>query len=109
LNPVRVKIVRDPREYPWSSYKVYAYGKRDQIVDEHAIYEQPSRDESERRENYKEFVKGMLRDKDAMKGEMNRKVIYGNETFRNEIKSKYKIQEMIRLRGRQKGWRKKIK
>jgi tryptophanyl-tRNA synthetase len=36
-----------------------------------------SKDESERRKKYREFINGMLREKDAMKGEMNRRVVYG--------------------------------
>ena len=33
LNPVRAKIVDDPMDYRWCSYRVYAYGKKDIIVD----------------------------------------------------------------------------
>jgi putative transposase len=38
LNPVRSGIVEDPREYRWSSYGVYGYGKKDGLVDELPIY-----------------------------------------------------------------------
>ncbi len=106
LNPVRAGIGGDPRDYRWSSYGVYAYGKRDSAVDEHPIYEQLSNDEAERRKRYREFVKGMLREKDAMRGEMSRRVVYGNEQFTKEVISKYKVQDVTRPRGRQKGWRK---
>src|SRR4030043_2156299 len=49
LNPVRAKIVEDPKDYKWSSYNAYAYGKKGSIVDEHSIYKELSKDGSERR------------------------------------------------------------
>lgn len=107
LNPVRAKMVDEPAKYLWSSYRVYAYGKRDIIVDEHPVYLQLSEDEGERKKKYKEFVRVMLKEKEAMKGEMNRRVVYGSAGFTGEMTEKYKIQEMIKLKGRQIGWRKK--
>src|SRR3990167_9341964 len=84
LNPVRAKIVEDPKDYKWSSYHVYAYGKKDSVVDEHPIYRELSKDETERRKRYREFVKGMVKDKNAMKGEMDRRVVYGSKDFIEE-------------------------
>src|SRR4030042_7164252 len=69
LNPVRAGIVKAPRDYRWSSYRVYAYGKKDLLVDEHLIYLELSKDESKRRKRYREFVRGVLRSKGAMRGE----------------------------------------
>lgn len=107
LNPVRANMVAHPMKYQWSSYRVYAYGKEDVILDEHPVYLQLSEDTVERRKKYREFVRGMIKEKDAMKGEMNRRVVYGNEEFAQKIKGKYKIQELIKPKGRQIGWRKK--
>jgi putative transposase len=56
LNPVRAKMVEDPKDYRWSSYLAYAYGKRDALVDEHPVYLQLSGDETERRKRYREFI-----------------------------------------------------
>ena len=39
LNPVRAGLVKGPRNYRWSSYNSYAYGKEDAVVDEHPIYQ----------------------------------------------------------------------
>src|SRR4030043_1471070 len=49
LNPVRGNIVNAPKDYKWSSYNVYAYGRKDSIVDENSIYKELSKDGSERR------------------------------------------------------------
>lgn len=86
LNPVRAGLVKDPRDYQWSSYRVYAYGKKDSLVDEHPIYRELSEDEPNRRKRYREFVKGMLRSKDAMRGEMERRAIYGSEVFSGKLR-----------------------
>ena len=99
---MRAKIVEDPKDYKWSSYHVYAYGKKDSVVDEHPIYRELSKDETERRKRYREFVKGMVKDKNAMKGEMDRRVVYGSKDFIEEIAKEYEIEEIIKPKGRPK-------
>jgi putative transposase len=100
LNPVRAGIAQDPRDYGWSSYNAYAYGKKDLVVDEHPIYEKLSEDEGERRRKYREFVRGMLRDKGAMRGEMKRRAVYGSGDFIKGVARQYKVEAIIRPRGR---------
>lgn len=102
LNPVRARVVKDPKDYHWSSYGVYAYGKDDGVTDRHPIYEGWSKDEAELRRRYREFVKGMIREKAAMKGEMDKRVVYGSEDFVKEVEDGYKIYAIIRRRGRPK-------
>ena len=106
LNPVRAKRVGDPKDYPWSSYRAYAYGKRDDLLDKHPVYLQLSEEEGERRKKYREFVRGMLKEKEAMKGEMDRRIVYGGEDFVKDMTRAYNISEKIRRMGRQRGWRK---
>jgi putative transposase len=102
LNPVRAGLVQDPGDYRWSSYGAYAYGRKDSLVDQDPIYWELSKDESNRRREYREFVKGMLRSKDAMKGEMERRVIYGSEVFVGKLNKAYEMEEMIKAVGRPK-------
>lgn len=102
LNPVRARIVEDPRDYKWSSYNAYAHGKKDIIVDEHSIYKALSKGEADRRKKYREFVKGMIKEKAAMKGEMNRRVVYGSEDLVKKVEEEYKVGAVIRLKGRPK-------
>ena len=102
LNPVRAKMVEDPKEYKWSSYNTYAYGRKDSITDKHSIYEELSRDESGRRKKYREFVRGMLGERDAMKGEMNRRVVYGSADFIDKVTEQYKVGALIKPIGRPK-------
>ncbi|MGB9698790.1 MAG: transposase [Thermodesulfobacteriota bacterium] len=106
LNPVRAGIVVDPGQYPWSSYRVYGYGKLDVLVDEHPIYERLAEDEGKRKKKYREFVRGMLKTKEAMKGEMEKRMVYGGKGFLQKIEKEYNISEKINPQGRQAGWRK---
>ncbi|MEW6216017.1 MAG: transposase [Nitrospirota bacterium] len=100
LNPVRAKIIEDPKEYKWSSYNTYAYGRKDSLVDEHSIYKELSRNKTQRRKKYREFIRGMLRDKDAMKGEMNRRAVYGSDDFIEKVATQYKVGAVIKPIGR---------
>ena len=106
LNPVRAKMVEDPMDYRWSSYLAYGYGKRDVLVDEHPVYLQLSEEKGERRKKYREFVRGMLKEKEAMKGEMDRRLVYGGDDFVKAMEATYNISDKIKRMGRQRGWRK---
>jgi len=106
LNPVRAKMVEDPKDYTWSSYRAYAYGRRDVLLDKHPVYLQLSEEEGERRKKYREFVRGMLKEKEGMKGEMDRRIVYGGEDFVKDMTTTYNISEKIKRMGRQRGWRK---
>jgi len=106
LNPVRAKMVEEPQDYSWSSYWVYGYGKKDALVDEHPVYLQLSEDEGERRSKYQELVRGMLKEEEAMKGEMDRRIVYGGEAFIKDMTTNYNITEKVKRMGRQRGWRK---
>ena len=97
---MRARIVEDPKDYKWSSYNAYAYGKRDALIDEHPIYKELSKREADRRKKYREFIRGMLRDKNAMNGEMNRRMIYGSEEFIDKVTKEYNVEAVIRLKGR---------
>ncbi|MDO9027262.1 MAG: hypothetical protein Q7U68_00120 [Candidatus Roizmanbacteria bacterium] len=40
------------------------------------------------------------RGKDAMNGEMNRRMIYGSEEFIDKVTKEYNVEAVIRLKGR---------
>jgi hypothetical protein len=65
-----------------------------------------SEDEGERKKRYREFVRGMIKEKDAMKREMDRRIVYGGEDFVKDMAKTYNITEKIKRMGRQRGWRK---
>jgi len=101
LNPIRANIVKHPRDYRWSSYQANAYGKPDNLIDEHVIYGNLSQDEAVRSE-YRNFVQEMLKKNEAMRGEMERRRIYGGHDFIQRVNKKYKMEAVIKKRGRPK-------
>ena len=53
LNPVRAGIVRHPRQYRWSSYRINAEGKADDLIVPHEQYRRLGRSMDARREAYR--------------------------------------------------------
>ncbi len=109
LNAVRARMVKDPREYRWSSYNKYAYGADDQLIDKQPVYQNFGRNTEERQRKYREFVKGMLKEKKAMKGEMDRKLVYGSSDFIGALTRKHSIAGELRAKGRPRKPSKEIK
>jgi putative transposase len=99
LNPVRAGMVKEPKAYLWSSYRANAYGNKDYLVDEHIIYENLSSDETVRKE-YRKFVQQMLQKNESMRGEMERRTIYGGSEFIERVQKKFKLEALIKKRGR---------
>ena len=87
-------------------YRAYAYGKKNVLLDKYPAYLQWSEEEGERRGKHRESVRGMLKEKEAMKGEMDRRIVYGGEDFVKDMRRIYHISEKIKRMGRQRGWRK---
>ncbi|HEO63999.1 MAG TPA: transposase [Candidatus Omnitrophica bacterium] len=58
LNPVKAKIVKNPADYSWSSYKAYIKYKRDSIVD----IEQVKQRLTMKLSNYRRFVENNTQD-----------------------------------------------
>jgi len=90
LNPVRAKMVDDPKDYKYSSYNFYANGKYDEIVDYHPIYMELSDNEKERRKKYIDFIITDMHEKNCFANEMTKKVVYGSKGFTEKIYKDYK-------------------
>ena len=56
-NPRRAGLVEDLRDYPWSSYRLYAYGHPDPLVDEDLYYHALGATPRERQLAYRNFVR----------------------------------------------------
>ena len=52
LNPVRAGMVRSPKNYDWSSYRHYAYGDPNDLIEDEPEYLALGRTSRERREAY---------------------------------------------------------
>jgi putative transposase len=101
LNPVRAGMVKDPKDYPWSSYTANAYGGKDDLLDQHIIFDKLSTEETVRKE-YRTFVEQMLKKNESMRGEMNRRAIYGGSDFTQRVNRRYDVDAVIKKRGRPK-------
>jgi putative transposase len=91
LNPVRAGMVADPALYPWSSYHFNALGKDDPLLDPHPIVSGWSSDKAKKLFQYREFVKTMMVDKNALQGEMDGRQIYGSGDFIATLSQQYHI------------------
>ena len=56
-NPLRAKVVKQVEDYPWSSYRYYAFGGSDFLIDADPYYEYLGSNAEIRQERYREFVK----------------------------------------------------
>jgi putative transposase len=87
-NPLRANLVKDPKEYLWRSYRVYAYGEGDGITGEHGIYEAMGRNPSQRQRAYREYVcSNRDKEEQEIRNRMSGGVI-GAEKFRQEVEKK---------------------
>ena len=96
---MRARIVEDPKNYTWSSCGAYAYGETDSVIERHRIYDALAEEEGDRRKKYREVVRGMMREKKAMKEEMVSRVVYGNEAFIKKMQMAYKVEALIKPKG----------
>jgi hypothetical protein len=74
---------------------------KDNLCDVHIIYANPSSDENVRKE-YRKFVQEMLQKNKAMSEEVHRRTIYGGDDFIQRVHKKFKIDAVIKKRGRPK-------
>jgi len=56
-NPLRAKLVTRAEDYPWSSYRHYAFGRADPLVDDDPYYAGLGPDPAARQQRYRDFVK----------------------------------------------------
>lgn len=55
-NPVRAKVAQRAEEYPWSSYRYYAFGKMDPLIDDDPYYASLGPNPATRQQRYRDFV-----------------------------------------------------
>jgi len=80
MNPVKAGLVAEPAQYKWSSYRVYANGEHDSIVDINPEYESLSNDKEKREVIYKEYVKDSNLDR-RNEGRYFKIGAYGSKNF----------------------------
>jgi putative transposase len=104
LNPVRAKIVEDPRNYPWSSFGFRGEGKSDTLLDEDSVYLGLGKTKRERELNYKKCFLGNIPDEEinVMRTATQKGGIIGTEEFISKISRLLSREVVLKPRGRPK-------
>jgi len=87
MNPVRAEMVSHPAEYPWSSYRMNALGKHDNMVTPHPLYQALAETPEKRREMYRSFFDQQL-DETSLKEireATNKAWVLGSAYFKEKI------------------------
>ena len=87
LNPVRAGMVRQPRDYRWTSYPANADGRRDSLITPHDQYLRLGREAEARRQAYRALFKAHLDEEtvDRIRAATNGNYVLGGSRFEAEI------------------------
>jgi len=88
LNPVRAKMVEDPGDYEWSSYRANAHGLNDVFLTAHPNYLKLGTNDETRYRQYRYLFDEQLSEKviDSIRFATNGNYVLGNKRFEDEIK-----------------------
>lgn len=87
LNPVRANMVSHPREYPWSSYKANAEGKKSDLLTPHEQYLRLDSQDIDRRKTYRALFKAHIDQPidNEIRSATNGNYALGNARFQEQI------------------------
>jgi putative transposase len=87
LNPVRARMARHPRDYPWSSFGAHAQGKADPLVTGHYLYDRLGRTPPERQQGYRALFRAVLDEEfiEGLRAATNGGWALGDARFRRQI------------------------
>jgi len=89
LNPVRAKLVTDPAEYLWSSYKHHLCERHDPLIEDHEVFQLLGASLRDRANRYRELCSQLIDPVEL--GEIrnctNRGYTLGNSGFSRQIES----------------------
>ncbi|PWF41189.1 transposase [Massilia glaciei] len=102
LNPVRARLVADPRDYPWSSYRHHAGMQPDPLVTDHALFWALGNTPFQREAAYTELAGRALGAGELAR--INQAVLkgwpLGSDAFKQDLQQKMKRQVLPAKRGR---------
>ena len=80
-------MVKDPEEYPWSSYRHNALGQDNPLITPHPIYNALGLDDIARRDNYRALFADRLSKKviDEIREATNKSWVLGDDRFKTKI------------------------
>lgn len=104
LNPVRAKMVQQPQEYRWSSFRSNAMGNPDKLLTCHPVYLQLGATEEIRNTTYRRLFDNRLDDHTLceIRASLNHELVYGSERFKQNIENQTDRPTQLRKAGRPK-------
>ncbi len=105
MNPVRARMVKDPKDYMWSSYK-YKIGQDEgaTLFEPDPLYIDLGKDDKERQGNYRKWFKETIpsQEWDTIRKAVNKGGVFGNSDFKEKMEKLLGRGLDIRDRGRPK-------
>ncbi len=101
LNPVRAGMVKDPAEYPWSSYHSNAHGENNSLISPHEVYNSLGGDDESRQANYSGLFANHIEkaELDEIRSATNKAWVLGNDRFKANIEKLLDRQVQAKPRG----------
>jgi len=101
LNPVRAGMVKQPGEYPWSSYAYNGQGRSDELITPHTLYKKQGATEVERRKAYRSLFRSSLNDVtlNEIREATNKAWVLGNDRFKRKIEKQLARRVTPKARG----------
>lgn len=99
LNPVRARLAEKPENWRWSSYRFYASGEMnslmDKLIDVDPYYLELGDDLQERRKKYREDAEGVMKEEflENIRKQLDEGV-FGRPDFVWKMKEKFKIKSL---------------
>jgi REP-associated tyrosine transposase len=89
LNPVRAGLVKDPSDYPWSSFRANALGETNALITPHKLYEGLGQNLEERQAAYRDLFRTPVNDEtiNEIRQATNGNFALGDEKFKEQIES----------------------
>jgi putative transposase len=94
MNPVRAGMVEHPGEYRWSSYRVNANGKPDNMLTRHSLYQSLGSDNETREHAYRELFRSHFDSNELhrVREALNQELVLGRDDFKDKIAAMLKRQ-----------------
>lgn len=91
-NPVRAGLVQDPGAYRWSSYGHHAWGRQDELIQDHEVYLALGSTVEERCQAYRALCAERIGagDLQGIRDHVNKGRVLGSRRFQEEIESMLK-------------------
>ena len=89
LNPVRLKLVKHPKDYPWSSYRYNALGEQSRLLTPHKLYRKLGRRIIARQAAYRSLFKTRIAkaDIEAIIEATNKGWALGDDKFKDLLQT----------------------